>query len=69
MPARILGCAFIDLLRSHRAGDLAHLLADVVGAVPGRKGLKLRLQLGFRLAFEAGTAGFVAQAAVAFESS
>jgi hypothetical protein len=39
-----MGC-FVHLIRSHLAGDIAHLLADVVPACARSKCLKLRLDI------------------------
>ena len=42
----------VDLFRGHLAGDIAHLLADVVAAGAGRKRLQLRLDVDGRLTTE-----------------
>jgi hypothetical protein len=40
----VAGC-FVHFVWSHLAGNIAHLLADVVPASPGRKGLELSCAL------------------------
>ena len=55
----------VDVFRGHLAGDVAHLLADVVAASAGRKSLQLRLDVDGRLAAEPRTARLVIDVAVA----
>src|SRR6478752_2010958 len=55
----------VYLFHRHLAGDVAHLLADIIAAGPGRKGLKLGLDIDRRLAAEPGTAGLVVDVAMA----
>src|SRR3954462_3944251 len=61
----IIRRGLLDFLRSHRPRDVAHLLADVIAALAGGKGLQLRLHVGLGLAFEPRAARLVVEAAVA----
>ena len=47
----VTGC-FVHFIRSHLAGDIAHLLTDIVPACARSKGLELRLDVDGRLAIE-----------------
>src|ERR1700733_6736485 len=40
----VTGC-FVHFIRSHLAGDIAHLLAGVIPACAGSKGLELRVDV------------------------
>src|SRR6185312_1149132 len=55
----------VDLFRGHLAGDVAHLLADVVAAGAGRERLQLRLDVDSRLTAKPGTTGLVVDVAMA----
>src|SRR3984957_21332972 len=54
----------VDLLRRHGAGDVAHLLTDVVGALTRSECLKLLLHVNLRLSLQPRAAGLVVQAAM-----
>src|ERR1700726_2736256 len=54
----------VDLLRRQGAGDVAHLLIDVVGALTRSECLKLFLQVNLRLPPQPRAAGRVVQTAM-----
>ena len=45
-PRCVITGGFIDFVRAHLAGDIAHLLADVVPAYAGSKSLELSFDVG-----------------------
>ena len=50
----VISGGLIDLVRSHLACDVAHLLANVVAAAPTGKRVQLRFYVGGRLAAQPG---------------
>ena len=60
----VVGRRLLDLLRRHRARDIAHLFADVVMTLTRREGLKLDLHVNFGLTLEPRAARLIVETAM-----